>query len=191
MTSRRTRLATVLAAAALGATGLGVLAGPATAATPAPSAKAAACDKTPWGSRVQGYNDSYKAGATSGDYLWHSKTGFHLRVTHGNTHDARLYSGEIRASAPMRISDVRLEKGDYARLSKSGHTLVFLFSNHGFIDGVDFHTDCASRLTVERLRVGSSNLPKSHVFLGKNGVHPKHMPFTVHRLQVPTPTPTS
>jgi hypothetical protein len=181
MTSRRTKLATVAAAAALSSAGLALFADAASAA-PAPSAKAAACDRAPWEAKVQGAPSGFGAGSPSGDYLWHSTTGFHLRVTHGKTHDQRVYSGTITSSAKMRVDPVKLEKGDTVKLSANHRTLVFVFANHGYIDGVNFHTDCAARLAVSRLHVGSHNLPAKQVYLGHTKAHPAHVPFTVKRL---------
>lgn len=179
MSNRRTTIAAAFAAATLGVTGLSALAAPANAAT-APTPKAAACDATPWQGAVQGA-PHFAAGDRSGDYLWHDSHGFHLRVTHGSTHDRRIYSGEITASAPMRIDPVKLEKGDVAKLSANHRTLVFVFSNYGYVDGVNFHTDCASALKVANLHVGNKNLGRGEVYLGKAKAHPKAIPFTVHR----------
>lgn len=184
MTRNCTRLATVAAAAAMGAAGLGLLASPAgatTTASAAPSAKAAACDRAPWEAKVQGEPKGLAAGSASGDYLWHGANGFHLRVTHGRNHDQRVYSGEVHSSAKMRIDPVKLEKGDKVVLSKDKRTILFVFANHGYIDGVNFHTDCATSLTVSRLHVGSHNLSTKQVYLGYHKQHPAHVPFTVHR----------
>jgi hypothetical protein len=186
MTTRRTTIATIAtiaAVAALAATGSAIAAVPAGAATP--SATAASCDKAPWQARVQGTPANFGAGSPSGDYLWHNTHGFHLAVTH-QRNDRRIYSGQITSSAPMRIDPVRLEKGDIARLSANHRTLVFVFANHGYIDGVNFHTDCASWLTVSRLHVGSRNLPARNVYLGHAKVHPAQVPFTVRRIPVPS-----
>jgi hypothetical protein len=187
MTSRRTKLATALTAAALSATGLGILAAPAGAATSAsasasaPSAAAAACDRAPWEAKVQGAPKGFGAGSASGDYLWHDTHGFHLRVTHGKNHDQRVYSGQINSSAPMRVERVKLEKGDSVKLAANRKSLVFVFANHGYIDGINFHTDCARALTVSKLHIGSSNLTRSRVYLGHAKAHPAKVPFTVHR----------
>ena len=172
------------AAAAMSATGFGLLAAPAgasTTASPAPSAKAAACDKAPWEAKVQGEPKGFGAGSASGDYLWHGAHGFHLRVTHGRNHDQRVYSGEVHSSAKMRIDPVKLEKGDTLKLSKSRHSFVFVFANHGYVDGVNFHTDCGTSLTVSKLHVGSRDLTAKQVYLGHDRKHPSHVPFTVHR----------
>ena len=184
MTARRTKIATGLAATALAVGGLGVLAAPAGAATATPSATAAACDRTPWEGAVEGTPKGFAPGAKGGDYLWHDANGFHLRVTHGTNHDERVYSGEITASAPMRIDPVKLEKGDTLRLSADHRTIVFVFANYGYVDGVDFHTDCASTLTVSHLHAGNTNLPTGDVYLGKDRAHPKAIPFAVHRAPV-------
>lgn len=133
----------------------------------------------------------FSAGDRSGDYLWHDSHGFHLRVTHGSTHDRRIYSGEITASAPMRIDPVKLEKGDVAKLSANHRTLVFVFSNYGYVDGINFHTDCASTLVVKNLHIGNQNLSRDNVYLGKTKAHPKAIPFTVHRRPTTSTTPTT
>jgi hypothetical protein len=180
MTSRRTALATAATAIAIGALGL---AAPSGATTPSPTATA--CDRTPWEVTVQGAPAGFGAGSPSGDYLWHDPSGFHLRVTHGRNHDLRLYTGAITSSSAMRMDPVRLEKGDTATLSADHRTLVFAFANHGYIDGVNFHTDCASTLTVSRLHIGSQNLAPGDVYLGATRAHPAAVPFTVHRILVP------
>jgi len=163
--------AVVVAASALGAT-------PAFAAT-TPTPAQATCDRAPWQAAVQG-SPNLKPGQTSGVYLWHTSTGFHLAVTHANT-DKAVYRGILVASAPMRYTPVRLEGRDTVALSANRRVLTFTFYNYGHIDGVSFHTDCASTLTVSHLTRGATALPATHVFLGAHRVHPARVPFTVHR----------
>lgn len=192
MTHTRTKIATAVAAAALGATGLGLVGtspagattGATTGAATSPSTSGPGCDRTPWEAKVQGYPKGFGAGSPSGDYLWHTSTGFHLRVTHADA-EQRVYSGTIHASARMRMEPVRLEPGDAAKLSADHRTITFVFANHGYVDGVDFHTDCASTLTVSRLHVGNDNLGRDRVDLGATGAHPGQVPFTVHRIPIP------
>jgi hypothetical protein len=179
MTARRTALLTAATAAALGVAGLAAPA--AGAATPSPTA--AACDRTAWEAKVQGAPAGFRAGSPSGDYLWHAKTGFHLRVTHAK-HDTRVYTGVVHASAPMRMERVKLEKGDHVVLSKNRRTILFAFANHGYVDGIDFHTDCATSLTVSGLHVGSHRESHRQVYLGAKKAHPARVPFTVHRTPV-------
>lgn len=177
MTIPRKALAGAATAVALGAGML--LAGPAAAAD-APSTTTKTCAKAPWQASVQGAPTGLGAGSPSGDYLWHSRTGFHLRVTHAH-HEKRVYTGRITSSASLHMAPVKLEKGDSVRLSKNHRTIVFSFANHGYIDGINFRTDCASALVVTGLRVGSSNLPKSRIYLGTTKAHPAHSTFVVHR----------
>jgi hypothetical protein len=175
-------LTSATAALLLGGVALAV---PAVASASSPSSTAAACDRAPWEVAVQGAPKGFGAGSPSGDYLWHDASGFHLRVTHARR-DQRVYSGTIRSSAPMRIEPVRLEGGDTLTLSRDRRTIVFVFANHGFVDGVNFHTDCAKALTMSRLHVGNSNLDRSRVYLGHTKAHPPRVPFTVHRLATHT-----
>ena len=142
---------------------------------------AADCDRAPWSPRVQGRPKSFSGGDRGGDYLWHDLDGFHLRVTH-KANERVVYTGVIHSSAPMTMDRVRLEKGDAVALSADRRTIVFAFANHGHVDGVNFHTACAGRLTVSRLHAGSHRLPADRVYLGAFGVHPAHVPFTLHRI---------
>ena len=129
-------------AAAATAAAVMLFASPAIAATttssanPAPSTAAATCDRTAWPSDVQG-TPSFKAGDATGDYLWHNATGFHLRVTHPG-HQRVVFTGEITSSSAMSVTPFKLEKGDIARLSANHKTLVFVFSDYGYVDGVNF-----------------------------------------------------
>jgi hypothetical protein len=154
---------------------------PATKTVAAVSSTAAACDRAPWELKVQGRPRSFDGGDRGGVYLWHNRTGFHLRVTH-RTAERVIYTGVLTSSAPMRMESVRLEKGDYVRLSSDHRTIRFAFANHGHVDGINFHTDCAQRLAVSHLRAGLHKLPAGRVYLGITKAHPAHVPFVVRRL---------
>lgn len=158
----------------------------ATADPPAPTTQQLACDKAPWAPRVQGTPQGFGPGAQSGDYLWHTATGFHLRVTHGHNHDGRVYTGVIHSNKPMRLQPVKLEGRDAVALSANRKTIYFKFENHGFVDGIDFHTDCARTLTLSKLDVGGHALPTNHINLGYFSEHPAHVPFSVHRYGGPS-----
>jgi len=171
--SRRTLLAAGAAVAA--AAGALALAAPANAAS-----ASTACDRAPWQAIVQGVPRSFDAGDRGGDYLWHDTSGFHLRVTHRG--DGRqVYSGVISSSSPMRIDPVKLEGHDTVRLSADHKTLAFAFADYGHIDGVNFHTDCAAKLVVSHLHVGTAPLPAGRVYLGALERHPAAVPFVLHR----------
>ena len=172
---------TVTLAATAVLTAATALAAPALAATPTPTQ--AACDKTPWEVKVQG-TPHLVAGDPAGVYLWHNSTGFHLGVTHASS-DRQVYRGTITASAPMGMNPVRLEGRDTVALSANHRVLSFTFYNFGHLDGVNFHTYCASTLTVSHLMRGTSNLGPAHVYLGAHKAHPSAVPFIVHRIPVP------
>ena len=178
-------------AGAIACTGFALAASPASASTPAntdptPTAQQKVCDKAPWSQRVQGKPKDFGAGSVSGDYLWHDGNGFHLRVTHGKNHDGRIYTGEIHSGQPMRLEPVKLEGKDTVALSTNRKTIYFKFENHGYIDGIDFHTDCARNVTLSHLNVGGRALPLSHIDLGYYKEHPAQVPFTVHRYGGPS-----
>jgi hypothetical protein len=172
-------VAATSALAAVMLSGSPAIAATASGTSPAPSTGAASCDRAPWQSVVQG-TPSLKGGEATGDYLFHNSTGFHLRVTHPG-HRREVFSGEITSSTAMSIAPYKLEKGDVLRLSANHRTMVFVLSNYGYLDGVDFHTSCAPTLTVSHLNLGNKALPTHNVYLGAHKAHPARIPFTLHR----------
>jgi len=75
----------------------------------------------------------------------------------------------------------RAAQSEGRRLSTNHRTIVFGSANHGYVDGVNFHTDCARALAVSHLNRGNIHLPASEVYLGATKAHPRHIPFVVHR----------
>jgi hypothetical protein len=175
MSVRTTALATGAALA-----GSLALALPAAAVTGAPTPTQLRCDKAAWEAKVQG-NPHVDGGDAAGDYLWHDSYGFHLRVTHVRN-SRQVYRGSITSSARLRLDPARLEGRDTVALSADHRTMTFAFYNYGHIDGVNFHTDCATALRVSRLSVDGTALPRTHVYLGAHQAHPADVPFIVHRV---------
>ena len=62
----------------------------ATTATTSPTTTTTTCDEGRWPLSAQGQPLTFKAGARAGDYIWHSSTGWHLRLTHPGTGAGRL-----------------------------------------------------------------------------------------------------
>ena len=156
---------------------------PVTAAASTPSATAtteAACPGH-WPASVQGQPIQLHAGARAGDYIWHDTAGWHLRVTHASS-STLVFSGRIRASAPMRVTPFHLERGDWIALSADRLTITYRFYNHGRVDGLDFRTDCARRLTFAGY-AAHTKLPTGRIWLGHDGRHPLENPFVVLRLR--------
>jgi hypothetical protein len=79
------------------------------------------------------------------------------------------------------MAPVKLEKGDVATLSADKKTITFKFNDYGFVDGIDFTTDCASWLRVSKLTANGKPISTSRVYLGAHRKHPSAIPFVVHR----------
>ena len=182
-TPRRRRSGLIALGLALGATVV-LLLTPATAAAATPGATATdgasttACTGGPWPWSVQGA-PAFHAGSPAGDYLWHSSTGWHLRVTHVGTSPV-VFSGTIRANRPLHVTGYRLEAEDSFTLSADGLSLTYRFRNHGGLDGLDFTTECATRLGVGG-RLNGALLPVRRIWLGHAGRHPLQNPFVILR----------
>ena len=168
-------LTTLLAAAVVAPAGA-FAATPNTAATD--GATAVACTGGAWPYAVQGA-PALVAGAAAGDRLWHDATGWHLRVTHPGTYVAG-FSGTIRANRPIHVRGYRLETGDTFTVSADGLSVAYRFTNHGRLDGLDFTTECATRLGVSA-RMNGALLPVRRIWLGRAGYHPIQNPFVIYR----------
>ncbi|HEV8401837.1 MAG TPA: hypothetical protein VGQ31_02245 [Candidatus Limnocylindrales bacterium] len=137
------------------------------------------CDEGRWPVSVQGQPLAFHAGARAGDYLWHSATGWHLRVTHpGSTRVS--FSGSVVSNAPMTVTGYRLERGDSFTLSADKLTLTYHVADFGHIDGIDFRTACATRLRIKGSMSGTK-LPVGRIWIGRAGHHPLQNPFVILR----------
>ena len=174
MTLMRVAVAGVTAAglAALGASA-------AHAATPAPTDPTAPClpaaHAGPWPAWTDG-----RPAADPGVRLWHSATGWHVRVTHDSLHD-RVFAGEILTPGTLvGVTPVRLEKNDALTVGPNKHGLLFRFNNYGGVDGFDFATSCAPFLefgfTSDAHLIGPARIS-----IGAGGRHPAHDPFVIRR----------
>jgi hypothetical protein len=182
-TSRRRRpRALVLAFGAI-ALAIGLLAPAATlAATSSASASdglsTVACTGGAWPFSVQGMPPVH-AGSPAGDYIWHDATGWHLRVTHVGSYGV-VFSGTIRANHPLHVHGFRLESGDAFKVSADGLSVAYRFVNHGRLDGLDFTTECATRLLFGG-RMNGALLPVRRIWVGHAGRHPLQNPFVILR----------
>ena len=141
-------------------------------------ATAAACPGGAWPLAVQGM-PAVHAGSAAGDYVWHDATGWHLRVTHPGTY-AVGFSGTIRANHKLHVKGYRLEIGDTFSVSADGLSVTYRFRNHGRLDGLDFTTECATRLAIGG-RMNGVVLPVRRIWVGHAGRHPLQNPFVVLR----------
>lgn len=168
-TIRRRAAAAILAASAV------ALLAPAAAFATEPTTPA--CPDTHWPAAVQGKPVNYHSGAKGGDYIWHDKNGWHLRVTHRGSKKV-VFTGKIVSSTPLTVAGVRLEKNDSFTLSSDGKTLTYRFNNYGKIDGLDFKTACAQHLSIRGSMAGKK-LPVGRIWLGHRAVHPLSNRFVV------------
>jgi hypothetical protein len=137
------------------------------------------CDKGRWPLSAQGQPITFRAGARAGDYIWHSATGWHIRFTHASS-SRIIFSGRIVSNAPLSVTPYRLEPGDTFALSADHKTLTYRVRNFGHIDGLDFRTACATRLTFGGSMAGVK-LPTGRIWVGRAGRHPLQNPFAVLR----------
>jgi len=154
---------------------------PASAATTQGESTAASCPSGRWPSSVQGRPDSLEPGAATGVYLWHNRSGWHLRATHPGSKKV-VFTGRINASRPMRKTPVALEGADWVAISADRKTIRFRFTNYGHLDGFDFTTACAPAIAVTGA-VNGTQLTSPQVFLGDDGNHPTSVPFRIERLK--------
>ena len=177
----RRSLLTVLFGAALLAAAL-VAPAAASAATPTTAAtdgvSTTACTGGHWPARVQGA-PAVHAGSAAGDYVWHDATGWHLRVTHAST-TTFLFTGTIRANKPLHVHGYKLETEDHFTVSADGLSVTYRFVNHGGLDGLDFTTECATRLSVGA-KMNGALLGVRRIWVGKAGAHPLQNPFVILR----------
>lgn len=147
---------------AVGALGLVMaMAGVANAAQPDPRAL---------GEPVVGPDSPY------GYYIWLDGDRVHVFTTDGGG-DPSVYTGVITADTAIRNVDVvRAEEGDWA--VASGDTLQIRFLTAGHVDGVNFTTPGAQRLTFRLYRDGRL-IRTDHIFLGAGGFHPAGNPFAL------------
>ena len=82
----------------------------------------------------------------------------------------------------MSVAGVALESEDKITISGDHKTIWYRFVNHGSIDGIDFKTACATRLTFTGAMDGVG-LPVSRIWVGVNGRHPLQNPFVVVRVR--------
>jgi len=145
--------------------------------TPVPSSSSSTCGALPtW---VQGMPAHLKAGAATGDYLWHDSNGWHLRVTHATKHQ-KVFTGTITATSPITFARVRDERHDKTTLSADKKKLTFRFVNYGGIDGVDFGDACATS-THFAFAIDGHKASRNQIYIGRHSSRPGTNPFTITR----------
>jgi hypothetical protein len=180
-----------LATAAVGgiaAIGVGAAlpAGAATSQTPSTSsssstssATATSCSDGHWPAAVDGRPTQLAPGAAAGVYLWHDGAGWHAFVTHPG-HQKVTFNISVTSQAKLVATRARDEHDDVVLEHNDDHTATLHAQNFGYLDGMNFRTDCSPRIVVSGTVEGRPLTP-SDVFVGRGNDHPDHVPFIVTR----------
>jgi hypothetical protein len=144
----------------------------------ASAAETTRCDEGYWPASVQVQPASYKVGGTAGYYIWHDRSGWHLRTTTPSK-EATVFSGRIVSGGDIKA--LRVYKNEAADTVKVGaNVMTFSFKTHNHVDGIDFTVGCTSRLRFA-LSANGRPTPVRRIWLGKYGHAPSN-PFGVHRV---------
>jgi hypothetical protein len=137
-----------------------------------------------WPAWIQGRPLSLEPGGTTGFYFWHGVGGADDGL---NLYTTTPYDRETTFTAVLttngRFRDLhreRFEPADASAISPDGHRLVLRFQTHDGIDGVNFHLEGGTYVTLRLYKEGHEIDPSS-IFVGAFSVHPDTNPFTVYR----------
>ena len=76
------------------------------------------------------------------------------------------------------VEAVRLELGDWVRVSDDGHTLRYNVHTFDGLDGVNFRIEGGDVVTF-RLELNDRLIGTDHIYLGAADSHPAHNPFRI------------
>lgn len=169
----RKRIISTLAAGTMLASGTLALAAPVAGATTATT-----CSTTGWPSDASGRPAAHPD--AEGVYLWHTSTGWRLRVNEPGA-DRAVFSGTISVDGQIVSWGRRLENGAEGVVNRAGAGVAsFRFVNYGGVDGLDFVTRCSGTLTV-RVKMDGVPVSADHVYIGADGHHPASLPTVITR----------
>jgi hypothetical protein len=156
-------------------------------ATASSAATTCAAGDSTWRPWVQGVPQGINLQRAHGVYMWHDGRGWHIRVTHVSD-SLRTFSGQLISAGEFRnVTPVALEDGDTLAVSANRHTVSFLFTNYGHVDGLDFTTHCAPRIRFAFQSDGVT-VPKGNIAIGHAATHPAGDPFSIASVPAPTTT---
>ena len=190
--ARYKRLAAVsVVGVALVSGGVMAITGSAVASSPTPTtAPACTLHDDPWPAFTQGLPAGIDPTTAAGVYMWHDINGWHIRVTH-HTDSLRTFSGQLITNGTFaNVAPVQLEAGDTLATSANKHTISFLFTNYGHVDGLNFMTHCSTAIQFAFQSDGHT-VPPTNIIIGHGRVHPADDPFTIFRVPPPPPTTTT
>ena len=169
----KNRITASVAAAALVTVGAFALAPSAGAAT---SARTCATGEH-WPASADGRPAAHADAASV--YLWHTNTGWRLRVNDPHV-DRAVFTGSVKVDGAIVGVGRHLERGAEGILNRGKGAVDFRFVNHGGVDGLNFVTRCSTTLTVNVKRNGVT-VDAAHVYVGASGANPASVPFTISK----------
>jgi hypothetical protein len=113
----------------------------------------------------------------TGYFIFHDENGFHLR-THGPKaeHD---FEAVLRTKGTFEHLDlIKLEPDDRVHVTDGGHRMVIHFHTYDGIDGLNFTVNGGDALRLN-LKLDGQRASTNQIYLGPQGRHPKHNPFTL------------
>ena len=115
----------------------------------------------------------------AGVYVWHTNTGWRLRVNDPGA-DRAVFTGSVRVDGAIVAVGRHLERGGEGVINRGKSVADFRFVNYGGVDGLNFVTKCSATVTVHVKRNGVT-MDAAHVYIGTSGAHPTAVPFTINR----------
>ena len=127
----------------------------------------------------QGKPTSFKKGSVRGAAVWHDNNGQHIRfTTKGKLH---RFHGKICASGKIKkMNTFRIENSDSIKLGSKGKCIYFNFKTKDHIDGFDFRAPTGQKIFYT-IKIDGRKLSRKHIWLGKQGSHPRDNTFTLNR----------
>lgn len=120
----------------------------------------------------------FAKGTHLGAFVWQNASGLHVRFTTKGA--ARTFDGKVCTTESINnLKHFRLEEGDTAKIGPQKHCVHFDFKVKGGMDGFDFKTT-GGTVTFD-FKLDGQQLDPKHIWVGRNGVHPKNSPFILDR----------
>ena len=109
--------------------------------------------------------------------IWHDRNDeFHVRST--SLRGRHIITGTIHTNGRFYdVDEKNMEGGDYIRLDRARNSISFRFTDRGF-DEFNFKVRNGNILKFDVNRDGR-DMPGNHIFIGKNGWHPRDNTFTL------------
>jgi hypothetical protein len=140
-----------------------------------------------WEQIIEGKPAALEAGGLDGAYFWHDPDGLHLETTDAQR-AGHHYTGTLTTDGAFTAVQLVRPENDDSFTQPAPGILTFSFVTFSGIDGIQFHIDGGTQVTLD-LQLDGHELPVDNIFLGAYSQHPKSNPFTVTRAGGGPPPP--